>query len=215
MLGAMVNAFLGIGLLVLIILVVYLVDRVNSLEKETRRVAQMAAQPPAPAAQALDPWAGLSGKDLWDAVSGRPPAGMSSETMQDIRGRYEIVIQKHIQSLFDEGVRDGKMGLSGEPKNPRSIQTSQGAVESWLPMAQVNTLYKCGLDSTQLSGEGLQPVRAALDEAGQQLFSKTRIEQTEPLSASLLPTLAAQAANPAAPPTGSDPASGAPASGRT
>lgn len=190
---SLVNAFLAMGLLVVIVLVIYLVDRVNSLEKETRRVAQLTVA--APAAASSDPWSGLSGKALWDALTGRPPVSMSAVDLQELRTRYELVLHKHIQSLFDEGVRDGQRGMSGEPKNPRSIQTAQGAVESWMPTPQVNTLYKCGLDSAQLAPEALAPVRQALDEAGQQLFAKVQLTLAEPLSASLMP----QAAGPAAP----------------
>lgn len=196
---AVVNAFLAVGLLIIIVMVVYLVDRVNSLEKETKRVANMASHPtPEP----TDPWWGLSGKPLWDAMSGRPPANLSEAGLQELRSRYEVVLQKHIQSLFDEGVRDGQLGVSGEPKNPRTIQTSAGPVDSWMPTPQVNTLYKCGLDSVQSSPDALQAVRQALDEAGQQLFSKTQYEQTEPLSQSLMPSapgLGASAGTAAAP----------------
>ena len=185
--GLLVNALLAIGLLVLIVLVVYLVDRVNSLEKQAKRVAQMAAH--APEAQP-DPWHGLAGKALWDAMSGRPPAQLSAVDLQDMQSRYELVLHKHIQSLFDEGVRDAQRGMSGEPKNPRSIQTSQGAVESWLPSAQVNTLYKAGMDTVQFPADQWQPVRQALDEAGQLLFAKVQIELSEPLSQALLPQAA-------------------------
>ena len=196
--GLLVNALLAIGLLVLIVLVVYLVDRVNSLEKQAKRVAQMAAH--APEAQP-DPWHGLSGKALWDAMSGRPPAQLSAVALQDMQSRYEVVLHKHIQSLFDEGVRDAQRGMSGEPKNPRSIQTAQGAVESWLPSAQVNTLYKAGMDTVQLPPEQWAPVRQALDEAGQLLFGKVQIALGEPLSQGLLPQAAppAQAAPSALP----------------
>lgn len=182
--GLLVNALLAIGLLVLIVLVVYLVDRVNSLEKQAKRVAQMAAH--APEAQP-DPWHGLAGKALWDAMSGRPPAQLSAVDLQDMQSRYELVLHKHIQSLFDEGVRDAQRGMSGEPKNPRSIQTAQGAVESWLPSAQVNTLYTCGMDTVQQPAEQWSGLRQALDEAGEFLFGKTQIALSEPLSQSLLP----------------------------
>lgn len=181
---SLVNAFLAIGLLVVIVLVVYLVDRVNSLEKETRRVAQLSTAAPVVAA---DPWSGLSGKVLWDAMSGRAPSSLSAAALDELRSRYELVLHKHIQSVFDEGVRDGQRGMSGDPKNPRSIQTAHGVVESWMPTPQLNTLYKCGLDSTQLSADALGPVRQALDEAGQQLFAKVQLPQSELLSASLMP----------------------------
>lgn len=187
------NAFLAMGLLVVIVLVIYLVDRVNSLEKETRR----ASHPSGALAAPSDPWSALSGKALWDAMTGRPPAHLSAQTLQEMRVRYELVLHKHIQSLFDEGVRDGQRGMSGEPRNPRSIQTSQGDVESWLPTPQANALYKCGLDSVQLGPDALAPVRQALDEAGQLLFSKAQLTLSEPLSTSLMP-LAPTAAAPAA-----------------
>lgn len=179
------NAFLAFGLLVVIILMVYLVDRVNSLEQETKRISQMPVPAPAPAA--ADPWQGLSGKALWDALSGRPPGHLSPGMLDELRGRYEVVLHKHIQSLFDEGVRDAQRGLSSDPKNPRTLITAQGAIESWLPMAQVNTLYKCGMDSVLASADAQQALRQALDEAGQLLFSRVQMAQMEPLSQSLLP----------------------------
>lgn len=185
---SLVNAFLAIGLLVVIVLMIYLVDRINSLEKETRRVAQASA---GLSATPSDPWSGLSGKALWDAMTGRPPAGMPAAVLQDLRPRYELVLHKHIQSLFDEGARDGPRGLSGEPKNPRSIQTSLGPVDSWMPTPQANTIYKCGLDSTQVAPEALASVRQALDEAGQLLFSKAQLSLAEPLSVSLMPEASA------------------------
>ena len=49
-------ALIGIGLLFVLVFIIYLVDRVNSIEKETRRVAQSlndAKDPP--------PWARLPG----------------------------------------------------------------------------------------------------------------------------------------------------------
>lgn len=193
------NAFLAIGLLVVIVLMVYLVDRVNSLEKQTRGAAQ------APSVVPTDPWAGLSGKVLWDAMTGRPPPGLSATVLQELRPRYELVLHKHIQSLFDEGVRDGPRGLSGEPKNPRSIQTSSGPVDSWMPAPQVNTIYQCGLDSTQVAPEGLASVRQALDEAGQLLFAKAQLSLSEPLSASLMPQPSTVSAS-AAPAPGAAPA---------
>ncbi len=181
---ALVAAFLAIGLLVVIILIVYLIDRINSIERETRRVAQsvVTAQP-----ANQEPFGGLSGKKLWDALCGKPPAGTSDQTLQEWRDRYEVVLHKHIQSLFEEGAKDAQRGMSGEPPNTRTIRTARVTVESWMPAAQANTLYKCGLDSVQQATEDLTPVRAALDEAGQQLFAKVLLDLNEPLSRTLMP----------------------------
>jgi hypothetical protein len=125
---------------------------------------------------------------------------LSAVAMQDLRQNYEVVLYKHIHALFDEGVQDGRLGVSGEPRNSRTIRTAQGEVESWLPPPQANTLYKCGLDSTQLPQEQLLQVCQALDEAGHQLFEKTQLLQSEPLSTSLLPGVAVAGAVPGAQP---------------
>ena len=182
---ALVNAFLAIGLLVVIILIVYLVDRVNSIERETRRVAQTLATPAAAVPQG--PFFGLSGKPLWDTLSGRGALDLSPQALAELRENYEVVLQKHIQALFDEGFQDGKRGLSADPKNIRKISTAKGNVESWLPGPLANTLYKCGLDCAQLPAQEWGPVQTALDEAGQQLFARVDIPLLEPLSLSLMP----------------------------
>ena len=180
-----VLALIGIGLLIVLVFIIYLVDRVNGIEKETRRVAQSlndAKEPPS-----LGPFAGLSSKKLWDAMTGRVPEGLDPSLLVEVRERYESVLFKHIEAIFQEGVQDGQRGLTGEPKNTKLLTTLRGPVESWLPSAQVNTLYKCGWDSTQLPPDQLESVRMALDEVGQILYSKALLSLTQPLSVSLMP----------------------------
>lgn len=189
-------AFIAIGLLVVLVFIIYLIDRVNAIEKETRQFAQSLSEHNEPMPQG--PFVGLSSKKLWDAMTGRVPEGMDPSLVVEVRERYEVVLQKHIESLFQEGVKDGQRGMSGEPKNIKIISTLRGSVESWLPTAQVNTIYKCGLDSVQLPTDQLDGVRSALDEAGQTLYGKALITLTRPLSASLMPEPAADA--PALPP---------------
>ncbi len=180
-----VLAFIAIGLLVVLVFIIYLVDRVNAIEKETRQFAQSLQDTKEPAS--LGPFAGLSSKKLWDAMTGRVPEGMDPSVLVEVRERYELVLHKHIESIFQEAVKDGQRGLTGEPKNTKLITTLRGPVESWLPSAQVNTLYKCGVDSTQLPADQLDAVRAALDEVGQTLYSKALLNLAQPLSMSLLP----------------------------
>lgn len=180
-----VLAFIAIGLLVVLVFIIYLVDRVNAIEKETRQFAQSLNESKEP--PSLGPFAGLSSKKLWDAMTGRVPEGLDPSLVVEVRERYETVLQKHIESIFQEGVKDGQRGLTGEPKNTKLITTLRGPVESWLPSAQVNTLYKCGVDSTQLPVDQLDTVRMALDEVGQTLYSKALLDLAQPLSVSLLP----------------------------
>jgi hypothetical protein len=182
---ALVSAFIAIGFLVLLVFILYLLDRVNALEQKTRQLSQpVSVRQEAPVS---GPFFGLSSKKLWDAMSGRVPEGMDPSMLQEIRGGYEEVLQKHLQSLFQEGLKDGQRGMLGEPKNNRMIGSLRGQIESWLPTAQVNTVYKCGLDCAQLPPEQWGPLRMALDEAGQSLYAKVQIELPKPLSESLIP----------------------------
>ncbi|WP_396439850.1 hypothetical protein [Limnohabitans sp.] len=193
-------AFMAMGLLVLLVFIMYLLDRVNTLERETRLLTRPLNAPKEVAL--AGPFAGLSSKKLWDAMSGRLPDGLDASTVDEVRVLYETVLHKHVDAIFQEGVKDGQRGMLGEPKNTKLINTSHGPVESWLPSAQVNTLYKCGLDSAQLPSDQLDAVRAALDEAGQTLYGKAMVNLAQPLSASLMPLPVAELpilAPPAAP----------------
>jgi hypothetical protein len=180
-----VLAFIAIGLLVVLVFIIYLVDRVNAIEKETRQVAKSLHDTKEPVS--MDPFGGLSSKKLWDAMTGRVPEGMNPSVVAEVRERFEAVLQKHIEAIFHEAVKDAQRGLTGEPKNTKVITTLRGSVESWLPSAQVNTLYQCGVDSTQLPADQLDAVRAALDEVGQTLYSKALLTLAQPLSVNLLP----------------------------
>ncbi len=183
-------AFMAMGLLVLLVFIMYLLDRVNTLERETRQLTRPLNAPKEVAS--AGPFAGLSSKKLWDAMTGRLPDGLDPSTVDEVRVLYETVLHKHVDAIFQEGVKDGQRGMLGEPKNTKLINTSHGPVESWLPSAQVNTLYKCGLDSAQLPSDQLDAVRAALDEAGHTLYSKAMVNLAQPLSASLMPLPVAQ-----------------------
>jgi hypothetical protein len=194
-----VLAFIAIGMLVVLIFIIYLVDRVNAIEKETRQFSRSLQEPKV--AQQQDPFAGLSSKKLWDAMTGRVPEGMDPSVIADVRERYVMILQKHIEAIFHEGVNDGQRGLSGEPKNTKFFPTLRGPLESWLPSAQVNTIYKCGLDSVQLPWDQSGAVRSALDEAGQTLYAKALLNLPQPLSASLMPQPEAITPVLAAPPT--------------
>ena len=120
-------------------------------------------------------------------MTGRVPEGLDPSLLVEVRERYESVLFKHIEAIFQEGIQDGQRGLTGEPKNTKLLTTLRGPVESWLPSAQVNTLYKCGVDSTQLPADQLDAVRAAIDDVGQTLYGKALLPLVQPLSESLLP----------------------------
>ncbi|WP_416561308.1 hypothetical protein ACHEXL_04990 [Limnohabitans sp. yimb22184] len=182
---ALVNALMAIGLLLILILVVYLIDRVNLIEKETRKVMSTISDN---AARPAAPYMGLSAKKLWDVMTGRSDEGLDSEAVSELRVRYQTVLTKHVEALYQEGFKDGQLGVGGEPKNTRLIATAKGQVESWIPSAQANALYQCGLNASQTPESDWGPIRAAMDEAGQLLWSKTQLEPAGALSDWLMPS---------------------------
>ena len=181
---ALLNALMAIALLLILILVIYLIDRVNAIEKETRKVITSINDK---SARAAAPLMGLSSKKLWDAMTGRATEGLDAEALTELRSHYQVVLSKHIEALYQEGFKDGQRGFSGEPKNTKQIATSQGLVESWIPSAQANALYQCGLNAAQTPEAQWGPIRASMDEAGQFLMGKTLLDASIPLSDWLMP----------------------------
>lgn len=181
---ALVNAFIAIGLLLILVLIIYLVDRVNTIEKETSKMVQSMARPPE---TPLDPFHGLTGKSLWDAMTGQPPPGMPAAVLAQVRERYDLVLHKHLESLYKEGWRDGERGMFAEPANTRQISTAAAQVQSWLPSAQVKTIYQCGLEASQRPHALWDSLRMDMDEAASILYDKTQLEVRQTLSSWLMP----------------------------
>jgi hypothetical protein len=184
---ALMNALMAIGLLVILVLIIYLIDRVSTIEKETRQVLSSIQQQKTVPAVSL-PFLGMSSKRLWDAMTGRPDSDMDPLAIFDLQGPYQVVLSKHVEALYNEGFKDGQRGMSGEPKNARQITTSAGTVESWIPPAQANAIYQCGLQAAQTPEINWGALRDALDEAGNYLYSKAQLDTSNPFSEWLMPS---------------------------
>jgi hypothetical protein len=183
---ALLNALMAIGLLLVLILVIYLIDRVNSIESETRKVVSTLNEN---AAKMTTPSMGLSGKKLWDAMTGRSTEGLDAQAMDDLRSRYPVILSKHAEGLYKDGFKDGILGSPpADPKNTKEIVMAKGPVESWIPTAQANALYQCGLSASQTPEAEWGPIRASMDEAGEFLWSKAQLDATSPLSEWLMPS---------------------------
>lgn len=191
---ALLNALMAIGLLLILILVIYLIDRVNSIESETRKVVSTLNEN---AAKMATPSMGLSAKKLWDAMTGRSTEGLDPQALADLRSRYPVILSKHAEALYKDGFKDGILGAApAEPKNTKEIAMSKGTVESWIPTAQANALYQCGLSASQTPEAEWGPIRASMDEAGQFLWTKAQLEATSPLSEWLMPLSSSDTAPP-------------------
>jgi len=191
---AFLNALMSIGLLIILVLIIYLIDRVNTMEKETRQVLSSLHQnnPVTPVAL---PFLGLSSKRLWDAMTGRPDKGMDPLALFDLQGPYQVILSKHIEALYKEGYKHSQLGITEEPPNTRQVSSSAGTVESWIPPAQAKAIYQCGVQAAQTPELDWAPIRAALDEAGSYLYGKAQLDASSPLSEWLMPAGLAAGAN--------------------
>ena len=183
---ALLNALMAIGLLLILILVIYLVDRVNSIESETRKVVSTLTES---TAKLATPSMGLSARKLWDVMTGRSTEGLDPQAIDDLRSRYPVILSKHAEALYKDGFKDGVLGSPPtDPKNTKEIVMAKGPVESWIPTAQANALYQCGLSASQTPEAEWGPIRASMDEAGEFLWSKAQLDPTSPLSDWLMPS---------------------------
>ncbi len=182
-----VLGMIALALLVIILLIIYLAARVNDLEKETQSVASRLQESAHQTSTMQGPFAGLSGQELWDAMCGMPPPNMDMARLEEVRQRYEAVLSKHIESLFEEGRVDAQMGAHSPPKNKRKINVLRGSVDSWLPADVCNALYQCGADSVTKTESEMEVVRITLDELCAGLYVKAGLELRQQPSQFLLP----------------------------
>lgn len=179
MLAVVTFGFLGV-----LVVFIYIVDRINSLERETRElITTLNKTPPVN----KGPYAGLSGRKLWDAMCGKHE-GLDPVLVEDVRGRYADALTAHVRATFQEGASDAALGSVALPKNPRPVVTPYGTLESWLPTNELVVIYNAGVDSINREGFDLSQVRTGLDAAVSQLFVQTLLRPPEPgLSGLLMP----------------------------
>ena len=175
------------GSVILIILMIYLGDRVKSLElmsvQESDETVDLA--PP----QNDNGFLGLHGKQLWDAMSGKVPEGFLEADVVALKRMFEVVLKSHIETLFKLGKRDSSSGNNPEtPKNPLKISTLRHSVESWIPAQHISTIYKAGYESVDADEISINRLKSNLDDAADTLFSRTDLTIKQPFSERLFAT---------------------------
>ena len=166
---------MAVAIAVLVVLVIYLVDRFNGLERETQHLMRSLQDQQAQARPA-GPYAGLSGKALWDTLSGEAGTPMDEATMEGVRKRYRLILGEHIGFVFNEGVSDQRRGLDSVPASTRVVRTPKTQVESWLPPESVAEIYRCGQGYASHDPAQLPELRQRLKAHSAQALSK-RFEQ--------------------------------------
>ena len=177
-----------LGTAATIILIIYLIDRIAQLEDLTLSVQTAAAQKKTEAAP-QHPFLCYEGKALWDVMSGNSPEDFDDDDVIALKPRYELLLKKHIEKLFADGIKDGNQGrTTNKPKVPIDITTLRGKFSSWIPQPSAATIYNAGLMSVTATEEDKIALRANLDNAAGMLFSRTDLELQEPFSEALMPT---------------------------
>ena len=173
----------------LLVMVVYTIDRLNSVEKITSVLNSVIA--PSSSTGAYESQAmfeGLSGMALWEAMSGSPVEGWEVEDLEPMRPRYRIVLQKHLEAIFDEGLLDGHQETYKHlPANTMLVSMLRGSVESWIPQNYASGVYQIGLEWSKQDFSEAKRLREKLDLIADEIFSACEIELKNPLSKILLP----------------------------
>jgi hypothetical protein len=204
------DTFLLFSILVLIsIIVVLMLTLVDQMREVKNAVAPEATQqagasetqegeddPDAPADRdpAASPdsaFAGLSGKRLWDLMTGKPLPDLDPQKAIELRPRYQVILTKHIEELFGEGQGHAQSGGGSKPAaNRRTISGLRGSVVSWMPQPQADAIYKAGFDAgMQPPAQAASVIRANLAEACNALFSRTGLDPNgQAVAKKLVPT---------------------------
>jgi len=177
---------MAVSIAVLVVLVIYLVDRFNGLERETQHLMRSLQDQQAQARPA-GPYAGLSGKVLWDALSGEAESTMDEATLEGVRKRYRLILGEHIGFIFNEGAADHRRGLDSVPANTRVVRTPKTQVESWLPTESVAEIYRCGQGHAVNDPAQLPELRQRLDQVCGDLYQRVQLEVLQPASSVLMP----------------------------
>lgn len=174
----------GAALLALIVVVIYLNDRVNELERRTSGGASGAGSD---GSVDENSWHGLTGKKLWDAMAGKKGiTHLDEAALGALRVTYESVLSSHIESLFRAGQADARRGATFQPTAVKTLASARGAVQSWIPLNHANALYRAGADSIKSDIYEVERARMTLDDTAQLLFSQTGLSPSQPFSDVLL-----------------------------
>lgn len=171
--------FLAWGVLLLVVLVLYLIDKINIIYQ---RHADEVAAP----AYSDGLFGDLVGKALWDAMSGIPLPGFDPKLVQDLKPHYEPVLRQHIEQTFLQGVTDQREGRPGVPVNNRMIPTPRGSVESWMPLHHLSSLYQCGVEHAQNKPADRLRIQQTLDQVCVMLYARAGLELKDPFSRILM-----------------------------
>ena len=181
-----------ISMLFVAVMIIYVIDKIHSIEKHSRRVAD-GGVPPAPADERF---AGLEGERIWQTLAGMQAEGWDAQALDELRKHYEPVLLRHIGELLEEGMLDARQGIQVKPNDLRAIKTTHGQLLSWIPPEEARRIYDLGQDRLRAGEDNLPAIRVRLDETCDRLFASLGLSPTQSVSRILLPGAAPAAAPP-------------------
>jgi hypothetical protein len=174
-------------LLLLVILTLYLIDKVNELAKIYEAPKPEAPLLPEPELASDLLFAGLEGKDLWDAMNGKQLEGFDRTLIEALRPHYEPILREHIVATFKDGLEEVGGNENFVPNSLRRIDTVRGYIQSWLPPQHLGSIYRNALEFASLDPhepdmEVLGRLKRSLDSVVEMLYQRVSITNEVPFS---------------------------------
>jgi hypothetical protein len=176
-------------LLLLVILTLYLIDKVNNLAKMYE-----APKPELPTLPDFQPeipgdllFSGLEGKKLWDAMNGKQIEGFDAYLIEALRPHYEPILREHITSTFRDALEEVGGDESKVPSSTRKISTARGFIQSWLPPQHLGSIYRSALEfagsyTQSPDPEVLVRLKQTVDSVVDMLYQRVGITNEVPFS---------------------------------
>jgi hypothetical protein len=184
-------------LLLLVILTLYLIDKINHLTKMY--------EAPKPDAPALLPefeteipgdllFSGLEGKKLWDAMNGKQVDGFDPTLIEALRPHYEPILREHITATFKDGLEESSGDESKVPSSMRKISTARGHIQSWLPPQHLGSIYRSAIEFAGSYANDPDPqvllrLKQTVDSVVDMLYQRVGITNEVPFSDFLFETV--------------------------
>lgn len=176
-------------LLLLVILTLYLIDKVNHLAKLHEAPTTEASSQPAFDTTAPGDllFSGLEGKKLWDGMNGKVVEGFDTGMIEALRTHYEPILREHIIATFKDGLEEAGGNESKVPSSMRKISTARGFVQSWLPPQHLGSIYRCAVEFAgsyvnDPEPEVLDRLKQTVDNVVNMLYQRVGISNEVPFS---------------------------------
>ncbi len=179
-------------LLLLVILTLYLIDKINHLAKMYE-----APKPETPGMPGMSEFeteipgdllfSGLEGKKLWDAMNGKQVEGFDATLIEALRPHYEPILREHITATFKDGLEEAGGDESKVPSSMRQISTARGFIQSWLPPQHLGSVYRSALEfagtyANDPDPEVLLRLKQTVDSVVDMLYQRVGITNEVPFS---------------------------------